>query len=401
MFTAKGFTTTTVIAASQYRSRSARPVTPPPVVTGIAGRHAMKESSYLHHALALLLLGALAFCINCSSSDDGPTDPAGVWQWSSLGNGVGGTVYAVEVYGGEIYVGGHLSQTGDESLNFIRRWDGSNWVAAGGGLSYPVHAMTVYDGHLVAGGQFQRSDTLYVNFIAKWDGSSWTAFGDGLAVKVLALAVHDNLLYAGGYTNWPEPERYIGYWNGSAWIGIDSGTIGTVTDLRVYDGALHAAGSDVVGGMLFPFVKSWDGAAWTGLPDTSLGNVNSLCVYDSALIDGAEGSSPVRRFTGTGWTPVAVGQFTNSTFTPGVYDLAVHEDLLVVGGDFDAVAGVPYANIVAWDSSGWSAVGTGITGGQEPRVYALKVDGKKLYAGGRFTTAGGVLVNSIAEWSEK
>lgn len=361
----------------------------------------MKKLSYLRHAPALLLLGALALGLGCSSSDDGTTDPAAVWQWSSLGNGVGGTVYAIQVYNGQVYAGGQLSQTGEEGLNFIRRWDGSNWVGVGGGLSYPVQDLTVYEGHLVAGGQFQRSDTLSVNFIAKWDGSSWTSFGDGLAVNVMAVEVHDNVLYAGGYTSWPDPVRYIGYWNGSEWIGIDSGTAGTVTDLCVYNGTLHAAGADIVGGMLDQFVKSWDGAAWTDLPEDGMGYINALCVYDSALVSGAEGSSPVRRFTGTGWTPVTVGQFTNATFTPAVYDLAAHEGLLVAGGDFDAIAGVPYANIVARDGSGWSAIGSGITGGQEPRVYTLHVDGKKLYAGGRFTTAGGVLVNSIAEWSEK
>ncbi len=50
--------------------------------------------------------------------------------WNSVGtgsgNGVSGTVYALAVYNGELYVGGFFWQAGGLSANSIARWNGSS-----------------------------------------------------------------------------------------------------------------------------------------------------------------------------------------------------------------------------------------------------------------------------------
>ena len=51
-------------------------------------------------------------------------------------------------------------------------------------------------------------------------------------------------------------------------------------------------------------------------------------------------------------------------------------------------------SIAKWNSSGWSALGSGFN----DRVNALAVRGSDLYAGGDFTTADGMSANYIAKW---
>jgi len=74
---------------------------------------------------------------------------------------------------------------------------------------------------------------------------------------------------------------------------------------------------------------------------------------------------------------------------------------LYVGGTFTTAGGLPASGIARWDGSGWSALTSGL-GGFSPSVWALAVyeddSGAALYAGGTFTTAGGASANRIARW---
>src|SRR5437879_7288252 len=72
---------------------------------------------------------------------------------------------------------------------------------------------------------------------------------------------------------------------------------------------------------------------------------------------------------------------------------------IYIGGNF-IVAGNVIANRVAkWDGSTWSALGSGISGGNAPFVIALAMSGTNLYVGGSFNSAGGVPATNIAKWN--
>ena len=72
---------------------------------------------------------------------------------------------------------------------------------------------------------------------------------------------------------------------------------------------------------------------------------------------------------------------------------------LYAAGYFDFADG-PANNIVKWNGTNWSAVGTGIDyAWAENWVYALIVYNGELYAGGHFMSAGGNQVNNIAKWN--
>jgi hypothetical protein len=78
------------------------------------------------------------------------------------------------------------------------------------------------------------------------------------------------------------------------------------------------------------------------------------------------------------------------------------------GGNFTSIGGVTVNNIAKWDGASWSALGSGVAGGDYPYVRALALDASgNLYAGGNFTKAGNgidnntdnVTVNGLAKWN--
>ena len=73
---------------------------------------------------------------------------------------------------------------------------------------------------------------------------------------------------------------------------------------------------------------------------------------------------------------------------------------LYAGGGFTTAGDVTANYIAQWDGTSWSALGSGMSGGNPyAHVKSLAIDDSgALYAGGDFTTAGGVTVNNIAKW---
>ncbi|MCK4340657.1 MAG: hypothetical protein KAY37_02895 [Phycisphaerae bacterium] len=88
------------------------------------------------------------------------------------------------------------------------------------------------------------------------------------------------------------------------------------------------------------------------------------------------------------------GQF-NSSLNGPVRALVEYNNELYVGGEFVTAGGAPALHIAKWDGTTWSAVGSGLDGGN---VLALLVYNGELYAGGEFQDAGGIDVNGIAKW---
>ncbi|NUO80372.1 T9SS type A sorting domain-containing protein [candidate division KSB1 bacterium] len=78
--------------------------------------------------------------------------------------------------------------------------------------------------------------------------------------------------------------------------------------------------------------------------------------------------------------------------------IAVNGGEVYFGGVFSTAGGVPANNIAKWDGHSWIALGSGISGGQNPGVYALAFNGSALYVGGQFNNAGGISVKNIAKW---
>ncbi len=158
-----------------------------------------------------------------------------VWNgsdFSALGSGLLGQVYALAYFNGNIWAGGFFP-AGANMYN-LARWNGTNWVyqSIGVGTTFallvhnsrlyvaneggvfvrynstwsnagyfngPVYALGSYNGNLVAGGSFSQANGLSANNIARLGASEvWSPFGLGIQAPVKALALLNNTLYAGG-----------------------------------------------------------------------------------------------------------------------------------------------------------------------------------------------------------
>ena len=116
---------------------------------------------------------------------------------------------------------------------------------------------------------------------------------------------------------------------------------------------------------------------------------------------------PVRidpTFSDASWSPLGTGVVFNYTGYGTVRALAVDASgNLYAGGGFTNAWGVAATNIVKWDGTSWSALGSGVRSGSSADrggVHALAVvSGTNLYAAGKFVTAGGVSVANIAKWN--
>lgn len=147
-----------------------------------------------------------------------------------------------------------------------------------------------------------------------------------------------------------------------------------------------------------------DGAAWdTVFQGAGLDNsVNALAVDNHGNLyaagtfttAGGQPASRIAMWDGAGWT--ALGSGLTGGIKGAVHALAVDDaGNLYAAGSFTSAGGITAANIAKWNGTSWSALGTGLNA----VVYALAVDDSgNLYAGGNFTQAGETAVNRIAKW---
>ena len=63
-----------------------------------------------------------------------------------------------------------------------------SWSALGSGLGIYNHdrvdALEIYNGELYVGGRFNIADTIPEMCIAKWNGTNWSAVGSGIVGEV-------------------------------------------------------------------------------------------------------------------------------------------------------------------------------------------------------------------------
>jgi N-acetylneuraminic acid mutarotase len=130
--------------------------------------------------------------------------------WSALPNkGLSGGVEALAVIGSDLYVGGSFIQTADGSLTDLGRIarfsiDENKWYAlpnGGLGLTADVHALAAVGNELYVGGSISSTgdNSIQLLNIAKFSNGTWSPLpNNGINNTVIALAVIGNNLYVGG-----------------------------------------------------------------------------------------------------------------------------------------------------------------------------------------------------------
>ncbi len=305
--------------------------------------------------------------------------------WQALGAGISrddprwAPIQAMAVFNGQLVVAGIFTHIGALAANNIASWDGTQWHALGNGLTDPfdpasgvpvfVYSMIVFNGELIVSGAFKTAGSVLVNGMARWNGTSWSPFGDGPAYDVAyRLAIYNNELIAAGFGGsiGGVTANSIARWNGATWAPLGAGLEnGNVTALATFNGELVAAGGfDHAGGLPANQIAAWNGTDWHTL--------------------------------GSG--------ITGGTTFHEVESLAIYNNELIAGGDFDHAGSIPAFSVARWNGTSWSAVGSGlghppVTGGFVNEAYTLVPFNGKLVAGGSFYSIRQTPVNGLAQWN--
>jgi hypothetical protein len=355
----------------------------------------------------------------------GPSGTAGVARWNGtswqpLGAGKGPdsevlAIAAPPAPTAPVLVGGAFVAAGTQILNRVGLWDdgAALWTPLGVGLNAAVRAVHVHAGSFWAGGDFEHSGPIPLQHLARFDGANWVDVGGGTDGPVLALATWQGQLAvgggfgrAGGGATGP-----VALWSGTAWTVLPNGPDDAVHALVEFDDGtgprLWAAGEFTrAGGLGASGIARWDGAQWSGAGGgLCCGIVSDLVVHDDGGgarlyaggdfdIDGDGSVDGVARWNGQtqSWTTLGTGLRGGSATT--VRALAswnlVGGSVLVAGGDFDSVNGVPAHNLARLQTGNWTPIGSGA----DRPVRALLAKpalpaGEGLFVGGAFSVIDG------------
>lgn len=359
----------------------------------------------------------------------------------------------------ELYVGGSFTLAGntadpseDIPVNNIARFAFNplsgqfEWSAIGAGVNGTVYAMTIFDGEdpdgggpapnpdpvLVLGGAFTNPGSK----VAQFDGAALAGLGNPAIVgTVYALTSFDPPDPDGSANPAPDPINQL-IVGGDFTMPLPTPPGGAFVDLFMYDGGgtftafgtLASNGTNgavraletftpigqnsvpylIVGGN---FSQVRNGAAVT--------NVNNIARWGIVGPNPPVGSTLVWQAMGSGVTGGATPTvYALKAFDAGDLDGDDPDPVVVVGGSFTAAGGAPVSNIARWNDNGtvgfWNAIGQGFNGAvralatfadvQEPGIndVANGYEGPQLYAGGDFTQVltplGPAAANHVAIW---
>jgi hypothetical protein len=211
-----------------------------------------------------------------------------------------------------LYVGGLWTPVGGGLASAVARWDGAAWdliapeVVGGDG----VDTIVFDDGTgpaLYVGGGLTLDNKLSYTPVVKWDGSAWSDAAPNMSGSwVYALAVFDDgdgpALYAGGELRVDDQPARIAKLSGSTWTAIPGQPAFTINALCVHDDGSGEALYIAAGGA--DAIRRWDGTAWT---DLNVGDVWSQVFGLSSFDDGSVTRLYAVGITATDKTPVTVG----------------------------------------------------------------------------------------------
>ena len=122
-------------------------------------------------------------------------------DWVSVGNvNFTGVVFDMVSYNNDLIVGGAFTiiNNSGQSYSNVARWRGSTWESLGDGLtsSVRVFCLDVYDGQLFVGGEFGGGGSEVSQNIIKWtDEYGFSSLAQGVTEVVGCVSVYNGKLY--------------------------------------------------------------------------------------------------------------------------------------------------------------------------------------------------------------
>jgi trimeric autotransporter adhesin len=349
--------------------------------------------------------------------------------WSRMGNssttqGVklnhqNGYVYALQMVGNALYVGGFFNTAGEVTTNSVAKWETGSWSSIGYPQTASCYTLTADPaGNIYAGGTYYDNENS-ITQVFRYNGSQWTGldhfYGVSPSVNCL-LAPANNVLYIGGSyraSSSFDDTRYLSRRIDGKLEPLYYHVNGKVhTVVRAPNGDIYIGGEFTrAGDVLANNIARWDGSRWravgtiVGGPNGVNGPVYAIAIaangriYAGGSFTTAAGSVSANNVAFFGMPPAGSIQIPQwqalGSGTDGpVRALALDQNQrLIAGGDFVQAGGNTVYYIARWQNSQWNAIGSGTNNS----VRALSVDSSgKIYAGGLFTNAGAVSASRIA-----
>ncbi|KAA3631404.1 MAG: T9SS C-terminal target domain-containing protein [Calditrichaeota bacterium] len=275
-------------------------------------------------------------------------------------------------------------------VNGVVSYDGDAIVVLEYVFDDVIHNVAVYEDKLLIGGEFTTIDSLSYNKLAIYDGQYWSNFPDSVTHNVHHLIVTDSNLYAADS---------LGYV--SVWDSLTGWQLLTTLDSAIYDMVLYdnkiiisTFHSQVDGNG--SCIKYWDGFSWIDMGPNLYGYKNVFHVDNDSLY-----VMPYVKFDGDDY-PKAVIQWKNNNWEVvngnGLRDYSylscVHQNKLIVAGEFDYAGGKEANKIAMFDGEEWTSFGENNILNM-PSLYSY---GDSLLLGGWFDKIGGVQSNSAVLW---
>ena len=318
---------------------------------------------------------------------------------------VEGRVFAIAAEdpneGNVIYVGGNFRVgEGVSQIQNLARWDGRSgqWSAVGSGLQGTVFALAVKDGQLYAGGDFTSTgDRVPVNYVARWNGSQWHPLAEGALRPVFALVPNPigKGIYLGG-------QEGVSFYDESSIRPLPQGPTNGARAAATIDGALYVA-SD---GVLWKYSPLQDPRRWETVP----GVAPSAVTADGSRVIAAGAFNEWNRsglglWDGSAWSPVdAAGPLAGNVSNRSIAALAIGPNGWICAGGFFYLD-QPDSNMdhfTCFDGQRWDSLQSRLGTNATDVVQTILNTPAGLYIGGTFTAAGGTPgANTIALWNGK
>lgn len=358
--------------------------------------------------------------------------------WDPGVSGGNATVSALLYTSNTVYVGGNFTTVGGQLRNSLAALDPTTGNATdfnpdiqNFGSQGSVYALTVSSGVLYVGGNFDTAAATGRDSFAAFDMTTEQLEGfyvdvtlSGFATDVRSLAIDENMLYIGGnFDSVSGTAR-----NSVAAVNLttqeitafdpditDSGLAGTVrsmaltTDTLFIGGGFDTVGLDSREALAGIDLGTGNATAFNGSLSNEFDAFSSIIVYDIAVYDDTlyVGGDFRNASTNARNHAAAFNIFSGSvtSWDPSsgdvVYAVEVTADDAFVGGDMGSIGGETRYSLASIDSNNeltsWAPELSHQTSG--PTVNALQIEGDTLYVGGYFDDVDGSTRNSLAVFS--
>jgi len=213
------------------------------------------------------------------------TENNGIYSWHDLGGGVNGTVYAIQEFQGNLFVGGSFTMAGGVPATNIAYWDGNVWHSAGC-IYGTIKDLIVYNNELYAAGDFDVCAAMSEVNISKWDGTMWGQQLQMLEGHVNTLEEYDGALFLGGHFSYLGDTVNIIKWTAAnGYEKFDNGIENEVMDIGKFKDSVYAVCKKISAADSFHLIQKLSENSWTPLDHYPIKEIMENSFYDSFIIN--------------------------------------------------------------------------------------------------------------------